>query len=516
MSNNQNNNKLIAKNTILLAIRQFVVMVIALYVSRVTLRVLGVEDFGIYNVVCGFVSMFTFLNSAFTTGIQRFYNYEYGKNGMKGANIVFLNALIVQVVMSAIILVLLESVGLWYMYEKMVIPQDRFVSAMWVFQISVLSTVVMMLQVPYNAAILAHEKMDFFAFLSVLNQLLKLVIVIMLQYMSGDKLILYGFLFLGVTLIDLFLNVLYAHAKFSEINYRAKADSSLLKQMLSFSGWNVFGKFSFVMREQGLNMVLNLFFGPALNAARGLTFQVTGALNGFVSNIGVAVKPQLTQSYAQGDMKRVFALFYIMSKLGFCALYFLALPVCLEIDFVLDLWLDKENVPEYTNIFIILVSAISFTAVLGAPISFVVHATGVMKKYQIVTSVVELSIVPIAFFVLKMSAEPTMVFVVALLVDIVSLTVSLYILKGIVDISLKHYSIKVIFPLIVFSFFSFLIPMAVRFFLLEGMWRFMLVVLVSSISSFICFYEFALNRSEKTLASCYVKQYINRFRNHGK
>ena len=310
MSNNQQNNKRIIKNTLLLAIRQVVVMVMALYVSRITLKVLGVTDFGIYNVVCGFVVMFTFLNAAFTTGIQRFFNYEYGKNGTKGSNKVFVNAVVVQLVLSAIIVILLESIGLWYMYEKMVIPEERFTAAMWVFQVSVISTVVMMLQVPFNAAILAHEKMDFFAFLSVLNQVLKLIAVIILPHFYGDRLIIYGILLLGVTFVDFLLNAIYAKIHFSEINFRCNVDRSLLKQMLSFSGWNVFGKFSYMMKEQGLNMVLNLFFGPSLNAARGLAFQVTGALNGFVSNINVAVKPQLTQSYAQGNYNRTFSLFY--------------------------------------------------------------------------------------------------------------------------------------------------------------------------------------------------------------
>ena len=505
-SDNQQKNKRIAKNTLLLAIRQVIVMAIALYVSRLTLQVLGVEDYGVYNVVCGFVSMFTFLNAAFTTGIQRFYNYEYGKNGKDGANRVFISAIITQAVLAVIIVVLLESIGLWYMFEKMVIPDGRFTAAMWVFQISVISTVVMMMQVPFNAAILAHEKMDFFAYLSVLNQVLKLIIVLVLPYLDGDKLILYGLLFLLVTFIDLLLNYFYSHNRFSEIKFDFNLDKKLMKQMLSFSGWNVFGKFSYVMREQGLNMVLNLFFGPALNAARGLAFQVTGALNGFVSNINVAVKPQLTQSFAQGDIHRTFTLFYTVSKLCFVTLFILALPICLDIDFILKLWLGDGAAPKYTNIFIILVAIMALLGTLGTQISFVVHATGVMMKYQIVTGTVELLIVPLAYLTLKMGTPPTAVFIVAIAINSINLIISLWILKGIVEFSIKQYICNIMIPLFLFFIISIIIPLCVRFYLPQGLLRFVALLIVSSISIMISFYFIALNKAERLITNNYIRQ----------
>ena len=510
MPDNQQNNKRIAKNTILLAVRQVLVMAIALYVSRLTLKVLGIDDYGIYNVVCGFVSMFTFLNAAFTTGIQRFYNYEYGKNGIEGANRVFISAIITQLVLAAIILVLLESIGLWYMYEKMVIPEERFSAAMWVFQISVVSTVVMMIQVPYNAAILAHEKMDFFAYLSIINQVLKLVIVLVLPLMNGDKLILYGFLFLVVTIIDLLLNLIYAHLKFEEVRFNCRVDKALLKQMLSFSGWNIFGKFSYVMREQGLNMVLNLFFGPALNAARGLAVQVTGAINGFVSNINIAVKPQLTQSFAQGDVHRTFSLFYSVSKISFVTLFLLAVPICLDIHFVLDLWLGKGAAPEYTDTFIVLVIILALISTLGSQISFVVHATGEMRLYQLVTGIVELLIVPVAYIVLRMGASPASVFIVAIIIHTINLFVSLTILRSIVSFSLKYYLFKIILPLLYSSIISLILPLCVRFLLPEGWSRMIVLLVVSTMSVIICFYLFALNKTERGLVKAYYEHFMNR------
>lgn len=508
MSDNQQNNKRIARNTGFLAIRQVIVMVIALYVSRITLRVLGVDDFGIYNVVCGFVVMFTFLNAAFTTGIQRFFNFEYGKNGVEGSNRVFVNAVVVQLVLSAIIVVLLESIGLWYMYEKMVIPENRFNAAMWVFQISVINTVVMMIEVPYGAVILAHERMDFGAYVSILNQVLKLFIVLALPYFFGDLLIIYSLLYLGVTIIDFLLNSIYAKVKFKEVNFRCRVDKVLLKQMLSFSGWNVLGKFAYMMREQGLNIVLNLFFGPAVNAARGLAFQVTGALNGFVSNISVAAKPQLTQSFAQGDKNRTFSLFFSVSKLGYFILFLLALPICLEINFVLNLWLGKGNVPECTNIFIVLVSVMSLLSTLSSQISFVVHATGVMMKYQVVTSIVELIIVPMAYIALKMGASPPAVFIVAMIVNAINYIVSLLILRGIVSFSLRYYAKEVVMPLFLFSICAIIVPMSANTLLSDGWLRFIIVLLLSCISVFSCFYIFGLNSREREMAKSYTLKYL--------
>lgn len=516
MSDNRQNNKLIAKNTVLLAIRQVLVMAMAFYTSRITLKVLGVDDFGIYNVVCGFVTMFTFLNGAFATGIQRFYNYEIGNNGKEGANRVFINAFLVQIILAVIIVVLVESVGLWYMYSKMVITAGRFAAAMWVFQISVVSTVVMMLQVPYNAAILAHEKMNFFAFLSILNQILKLIIVIVLQYMTGDKLILYGFLFLLVTFLDLLLNIIYARMNFEEINFKAKFDKFLLKDMLSFSGWNVFGKFSYVMREMGLNLVLNFFFGPALNASRGLAFQVTGALKGFVSNVNVAVKPQLTQSYAQGNIDRTMSLFYSVSKLGFFILFIMVLPVCLEIDFILDLWLGEGAAPQYTNIFIVLVSIMALIDTLNSQVSFVIHATGIMMTYQLVTGLVELLIVPLVYVTLRLGAEPTSVFVVSIVVIGINLVVSLFIMRSIVNISLRFYVKNVLKPLFLSIFLPIILSSFLFFVIQTGWARFIMVCFISILSSTVTFYIMGLNKNEKTLVNLYISKYLNRLKTNGK
>lgn len=491
-------NKKIFKNTIFLGIRMVIVLGISLYTSRVVLQVLGVEDYGIYNVVGGFVVMFGFFNNAMTTGIQRFFNFELGKNGVEGANKVFITAVYTQVIIALIVATLLESIGLWYLYDKMVLPPSRLHAAFWIFQFSTLVMIIGILKIPFSAAIVAHERLDYYAFLSVLDTFLKLIIALILSYIPADKLVLYGLLMLGISLFDFSLNMLYAYKNFSEIRFRFILYKELLTNMLTFSGWNVFGKLSVMLKDQGLNMILNLFFGPVINAARGVAFQVTGALNGFVSNVNMAVKPQLTQSFAKGNISRTFSLMFSISKLNFFILFIMSLPVCLEIDFVLKIWLGS-NVPQYTGIFIIIVILSSLRATLSTQVSYVVQATGIMKKYQLITSVIELSMLPIAYLCLKFGANPPSVFIVSFFVCLVSLIVGLFILRGIVHISLKSYTEIVVLPLLLSSIIALLIPLGCRLLLPVSWARLFVVFLLSIISTVISFFFLGTTQTEKKM-----------------
>lgn len=505
-------NKRIAKNTILLGIRMVIVLGVSLYTSRVILQVLGVEDYGIFNVVGGFVVMFGFLNSAMTTGIQRFYNFELGRNGEVGANKVFVTSIYTQFILALIVLALLESVGVWYLYNKMVLPPERLQSAFWIFQFSVASMMVGMLKVPYTASIVSHEKMDYYAFLGIYDTVLKLIIVIILPYISADKLIMYGGLILCISISDYILNFLYAHIKFKEVRFRFEFHKRLFLDMLSFSGWNIFGKFSVMIKDQGLNMILNLFFGPVVNAARGVAYQVTGALNGFVENVNVAAKPQLTQSFAKGDLKRTFDLMFGISKLNYFILYILSLPICIELDWILRFWLG-DNVPQYTSIFIILVILSSLRGTLSTQVSYVVQASGIMRKYQVITSLLELTMIPIAYTCLKMGANPPAVFVVSFFVSLVVLVVGLFILRDIVHVSLKDYSTKVVFPLLIASVLSIILPLTLNMLMEESLWRVVSVFIVSIISSFLGFFFFAVTSQERKSIISISKTTLNKVRN---
>ena len=498
MSDNSVNNKKIAKNTVYLTIRMFFVLGVSLYTSRVFLAALGVEDFGIYNVVGGFVTMFAFLNNAMTTGVQRFYNVELGKNGIEGSNKVYITSIFSQFALAGIILILTETIGLWYMYNEMVIPENRFDSAVLIFHFSVASLVINIMSVPYSGIIMAHEKMNYFAFVSIFDVLSKLGIALILPFVSSDRLIIYGFLMLLITMLDFIMYSVYARLNFKEIRFIKSFHKGLFKELLSFSSWNIFGKIAIMLKEQGLNMLLNLFFGPVVNAARGIAFQVNGALAGFVNNINVAVKPQMTQAYAQGDKQRTFFLMFSISKLCYIILLLMAVPICIEIDYILELWLG-DNVPKYTAIFIILVIATTFINNLNAPVSFVVHAIGKMKKYQIVTSAIELFILPIAYLILKMGGEPWVVFVVAFFFVLLGQVFSLIILKELEDYSIAFYLKSVIIPLVIVTIGGILIAYVPTLILGEGFKRMILVGVVSTIAISFLSYVFGLNDMEKNI-----------------
>ena len=498
MSEFTEKNKRIAKNTVFLTIRMLFVLGVSLYTSRVILASLGIEDFGIYNVVGGFVSMFAFLNNAMTTGVQRFYNVELGNNGLEGANKVYITSIYSQFVLALVIVILTETIGLWYMNHKMVVPESRFEAAMWIFQFSVMALIINIMSVPFSGAIMAHEKMDYYAFVSILDVLLKLGIALAIPFISHDKLITYGLLILLITVVDFIMYVIYAKCRFQEIRFRPVMYKGLFKDLLSFSGWNMLGKIAIMLKEQGLNMLLNLFFGPLVNAARGVAFQVNGALVGFVNNINIAVKPQLTQACAQGEKQRTISLMFSISKLCYLMLLFIAVPICIEINYILHLWLGN-SVPEYTNIFIIIVIATTFVNNLNAPVSYVVHAVGKMKKYQIVTSTIELCILPVAYCILSGGGEPWVVFLVAFFFVTIGQVASLILLKELEDYSIRQYIKEVIIPLVMVTIGSVSSSYITSCFLIDGFQRLVAVTLVSAIITAILSYIFVLNDSEKNM-----------------
>lgn len=499
MSEQSVNNKRIAKNTILLSIRMVFVLLLGLYTTRVTLKALGVDDFGIYNVVCGFVSMFTFLNTSMSNGIQRFFNFELGKNGVDGARKVYVTSLVVQVLLLIVIVLLTETFGLWYLHNKMVIPPERFVAAQWIFQFSILSFILIIMQVPYNAAIMAHEHMNFYAFLGILDTILKLVIVLLIPYADVDRLVLYGFLLAMICVLNFLLAFVYSRTHFEEIRILPLFEKGLFKSMLSFSGWNIFGTFAGMMREQGLNMILNLFFGPVVNAARGIAYQVSAGLQGFVSNISTAIRPQIVQSYAQGNVTRTINLMFSQSKLSIMFLYMLAYPIMLEIDYVLNLWLGTE-IPEYTASFIRIIILISFVNNMNASVSAVVHATGNMRKYQLTGCIINLATLPVAYYALKFGCVPNSVFWISLVFTILMQTACFFVLRTLIAFSIRRYMRQVVFPFVLVIATSFSIPLLPYNCIEVGFLRFSIVTIVALLSTGFSFYFIGLNKQEKVMA----------------
>lgn len=508
MSDQSANNKRIAKNTAFLYVRMILVLLVSLVTTRIVLKALGVVDYGIYNVVAGFVSMFSFLNTSMSNGIQRFYNFRLGADDEDSVTDVYNTALQIQGLLAIIILILLETVGVWYMHTQMVIPAERMDTAMWVFQFSVLSMIFVILQIPYSAAIMAYERMDYYAYVSIFDVIAKLIIAYLLMTANYDRLWLYGFLNLMTSIISFGMYLVYSKLHFKHLKIKLKYYKEYFKPMLSFSGWNVFGSFAYMIKGQGLNMLLNVFFGPVVNAARGVSNMIMSAIQGFQGNIVVAFRPQLVKSYSAGEYSRVKKLFYSLSKISYLMLAMLSIPVMMELDYILGLWLG-DVVPEYTKSFTVLVLANMVISSLNTPVSQVVHATGEMKNYQIATSLVVCGILPVSWVFLKLGYDPNSVYVISLMMTIVNQVVCNIYLKRIFPYSLSEYLKKVILPCVVYTLLAPIAPFTLVLMLPSSFIRLMVVGAVSVLASLLIAYVVVLNQSEKSLILNFIKRKKN-------
>ena len=508
MSDNSSNNKRIAKNTAFLYVRMIFVLGVSLYTTRVVLNVLGVEDYGIYNVVAGFVSMFAFLNSAMTNTTQRFYNYEKSISEGTALTVVYNTALQIQALLAIVLLILLETVGLWFVNNQMIIPDGRLMAANWVFQCSGLSLILLVLQIPYSAAIISHEKMDYYALVSIIDVFLKLAVVIVLPYVSYDKLAFYGITSVLVSLLNFFMYFYYAKHYFAEIRLNKIFAKSKFNEMLSFTGWNVFGSFAYMIQGQGLNVLINTFFGPVVNAARGVAFQIQGAITGFSENIATAFRPQLVSSYAEENFDRTRNLMFSMSKFCFVMVCAISIPIAIEIEYILDTWL-KGVVPEYTIIFTILVLINMLINSLNMPISQTVQATGIVKSYQLIRSIIVTSTLPLAWIALKVGASPVSVFVITILITIINQPVSMIILRKNFAYSYRDYIKIVIIPCSLFFVLNMVIPFIIHSFMETSFIRFCIVSCVSGCVSLILAYVVILSKAEKEIIANFIKSKRN-------
>ena len=362
------------------------------------------------------------------------------------------------------------------------------------------------MQTPFSAAIMAHEKMNAYALISILDVFLKLAFAIALPYINYDRLLIYGFFSLGVVLINFVINLLYCKCKFRYLYLKNEFNKGMFRNMLSFSGWNLFGTFACMAREQGLNVVLNLFFGPVVNAARGIAYQVSSALQGFVANLSLAAKPQMVESYAGGNSSRTIRLMYSMSKLSFIFLFVLAVPILLNIDFILHIWLG-DIVPEHTASFIVLVIMASFMNNLNAPLSNVVYATGKMKNYEVTFSVINLLIIPISYIALCFGAPAESAFLVYFIMTIFVQIGCLLVLRTLIDISLLEYTKKLIVPIMLIVTIAMPLIWIFNGFLNEGWIRLFTEYLLITVISVPLFYLFSLDKAEKNMVNSIVKKF---------
>ncbi len=495
-------NKRIAKNTLLLYLRMLFMMGISLFTSRVVLNALGVEDYGIYNVVGGIVTMFGFINSSMASATQRYITFALAKGDKQRLSTVFSVTLQTHALIAAIIVLLSETVGVWFLYHKMQIPPERMDAAFWVLQCSIVNMVVAILSVPYNACIIAHERMSAFAYISIVEAVLKLAIVYLLLISPFDKLVVYAVLLLLVQVMIRFCYSIYCNRHFAETKYRRVWDVALLKEMTGFAGWNVFGSLSALFCGEGLNMLLNVFFGPVVNAARGVAMQVQSAIQQFVGNFQTALNPQITKKYAIGDFHEMHQLMFRSARFSFFLLFLLSLPVLFETEFILRVWL--KTVPENTVIFLRLIICTSLIYTLANPILVGNSATGKVRTYYLVCGTLMMSILPVSYIALRMGCPAYSVFVVHFSIEAITQCFRMVMVRKRLQLSVRKYIRQVYVPIAAVVCVS-VIPPFLVYHCVEGtILQFFLVSFVCVASVGIVSLYVGLTKSERTFVLGYI------------
>lgn len=495
--------KRIAKNTALLYFRMILIMLVSLYTVRVVLQVLGVKDYGIYNVVAGIVVMFSFLSGTMASATQRFFAFELGKNDFEQLKKIFSISLIMFAFISLIILFFAETVGLWFVNHKLIIPAERLKAANWIYQISIFSFVLTIITLPYNSSIIAHEDMGIYAYISILEAILKLVIVFLLSLFSIDKLILYGFLLLCSNFVITLVYRTICKKKYQECHFVFYWNKNTFKAIGSYAGWNMIGAIANISKYQGANILLNLFFGPVINAAMGLAIQVNTVINSFVTNFYMAVRPHITKVYAKGDKEYMMQLVFSSAKLSYFLLLLLSMPLLIETDYILNLWLKVA--PDYLVIFIRLLLISILIEAMNNQLVAAIQATGKIKTYQITISIIVLFIFPISYIFLRFNFLPYIVLYVLIAIDLVCFVPQLLIAHKIVGLPVYDYLKRVIFISIIVTLIASITPLLFYFKLQPGTMRFFAVVVSGLFSCMLSIYYIGLTSREKNICAGYIK-----------
>lgn len=503
------NNKRIAKNTFFLYIRMLFTLGVTLYTSRVVLQVLGVEDFGIFNVAGGVVAMFSFLNYSLAGVTQRFLTFEIGKENWLRLLKVFNISVSIHLIIAGIILLLGETIGLWVVCEKLVIPAHRLPAALWVYHLAIFSAIFSIMNVPYVGVIIARERMGIFASISMIDVVFKLVIVYALTLFSFDKLQLYGILIFVSSAIIFLLYRYVSFREFEETHIKKLIwDRVLFREIASFAGWAMNGNLAVVGYTQGLNVLLNLFFGPATNAARAVAVQVQNAVNGFSSGFQTSLNPQITKNYATGELTHMHKLIFTSSKLSFFLLLVISLPLFYETPFVLGLWLGQ--VPDGSINFIRLTLLVGLFSTLSNPLIVAIHATGNIKRFQLWEGSILLLIVPISYFILKFGYPAESVFVVHLLIALIAQGIRIWIVGHAIAMDRIQYFKKIVLRILVVLPICAVCSLGVHCNLPEGFLRVACVGLTGMLSVVFFLYLFGLDQTEKLVVKSYMKKLTSR------
>lgn len=494
-SNYSNNNKRIAKNTLMLYIRMFLMMAVTLYTSRVVLQQLGVEDFGVYNVVGGLVSTFSILTNSLSGACSRFINFELGTGNFQKLKSIVSTSFNIQIYLSIAVLIALESLGPWFLNNYMEIPSGRLVAANWVLQFTIAMFVVKLIMVPLNALIVSHERMSAYAYFSIIEVVLQLLIVFLLWVSDSDKLILYSFLMFVVSIVVFGLYLFYCLSQFKECTYSIRVDTAELKKMSGFAGWNFLGTTAGVLRNQGIDIIVNMFFGVVLNAARGVANQVNTALGKFISSFMTALNPQITHSYASGDIGRMEFLVFQGSRFSYYLMLFLTVPVVLEMDYILHLWL--KTVPESAVLFSQMQLLIALVGCLSQTMVMALLATGNIRNYQLLVGGISLLCFPVAYVFLYCGFSAYVTYIVLFFSELGCLFARSYMMKKLIGVKIGKFIRQVVVKVVFVSIAACVFPIAVILLKDESFGRFVISILVSMSSCLISIYYLGLNKEER-------------------
>lgn len=501
-------NKKIAKNTIFMYIRMIVNILIGFYTSRVILQVLGVTDFGIYNAVGGIVALFIFLNSAMTEATQRFLSFELGTGNQQKLAHTFSMCLNVHILISAIIVIIGEVIGLWLLYNKMVIPENRMNTAFWVFQFSIFASVFNVTQVPYTACLNAHEDFNIYALFQILKSVVTLFFVVLLKFVDGDKLWWYALFVLIVQLGFVIANRIYDVRNYKECTYHFVWDKGLFYRLFSYTSWSLAGQMSNTLADQGINLLMNMFFGPAVNAARGIAVQVQNSVSSLVWNFQGASIPQIVKLYAKGERESYVKLVNSSSKVSFFIFYLMVVPICFEMHMLLHIWLGQTT--EYMILFSILVLVNVLTAAFGGTLVFLIQATGKIRNFQLFSTISNLIIFPLTYLLYKMGYSAyisyILIFVSRILIDLYTF----HLARKLADYPMRSYYMKVVLPEIVVSIAGIIAPLLLYVSIEEGFIRLILTFTISILLNTFFILYLGFNRNERKWIYGVVESFIKK------
>ena len=503
MEPNIQNTRRIAKNTLMLYVRMLVLMVVGLYTSRVVLSALGENDFGIYDVVGGVVAMFTIISGSLNSAVQRFITYEMGKGDESRLNKVYSTAVLIQLFLAIAVTAIAEPVGIWFIANKMTIDPSRIPAAIWVLHFSLASFVINLLSVQQMASITAHEKMSAYAYIGLLDGFLRLGVAVAISCSPSDRLILYAVLMMLSVLVVRVAYGIYCRRTFPECRFSMVRDWSLVKEMFSFAGWNFIGVTSGVLRDQGGKILINLFAGTAVNAARGIAMQLNGAVQGFVTNFMTAVNPQITKSYASGDHGYMFYLISRSSRMSYYLLFVLALPVLFNTEYILGLWL--KEVPAHTGLFVKLFLVFALSESLSNPLITAQLATGNIRKYQIVVGGFQLLNIPVSYLFLKLGAIPEVTVMTAIAISQICFFARLYMLGGMTGLPMGEFVRNVYLNVVSVTAVAVVLPVLSSGLMPGGFWGFLMSACICVVSAALSVLFVGCSRAERNNIRSFVR-----------